>query len=229
MASKRKYTFESLESIVSFYEAIKLAERIVATEKPDLIVGPLRGAEPIIESMRVIAGLEGRELPRVVYIETGSIDHIFDGEVRKNPIPLNTKQKLGIVISRLAPYLVNHWGLSVLLVDEVEHGGSIVKNYDLVNEALNFYYPRANYDFKAVAICGPQDKCSKFEQLTRMGKIIPVYVRDLFTVDKTKFLSPLIRRSDDVRREGTYPMDLKPKLYAQIVDLHTIRQGITSQ
>lgn len=224
MVSKRKYTFESLESIVSFYEGIKIAERTVATEKPDLIVGPLRGAEPIIESMRVIASLEGREFPQVVYIETGCIDHVFDGMVRKNPVSLNVEQKLGIVMSRLAPYLDNHGGkLSVLIVDEVERGGSIVKNYDLVNKALHFSCSQANYDLKAVAICGPQDKCAKFEQLTRMGKIIPVYVRDLFTVDKTKFLSPLIRRSDDVRREGTYPMDLKPKLYTQIADLHNNR------
>ena len=52
--------------IESFYAAVCQAEHYIALRRPNLIVGPLRGAEPIIESIRIIAELEGRQLPDVL-------------------------------------------------------------------------------------------------------------------------------------------------------------------
>jgi len=207
------------DSIKSFYEAVREAEYIVASRKPDLIIAPLRGAEPIIESMRVIAELEGRKLPEVAYVETGTLDSRQDGKPLR---PLFPKKKVELVRARLSQYIEKSDGhLKVCLIDEVISGGSIVKNYDYVNGALRLFYPNVEFELSAIAICeGGIIKCGRFEQLRGMRRITPLFVDDLFTIDRTRFLTPLVRRGDEVRQEGEYPRNSKPMLYAELERLH---------
>ncbi|MFH0863295.1 MAG: hypothetical protein V1875_09765 [Candidatus Altiarchaeota archaeon] len=209
----------SKEQVMSFYEAIREAEYIVASRKPDFIVAPLRGAEPLIESMAVVADLEGRDMPEVVYIETGTIGSRIDGKPLR---PLFPEGKVALVSERLGSRFRGKDGrLSICLVDEVESGGSIVKNFDYVNGAMRLYYPKVDFDLYAVGICSrSREKCGRFVQLLGMGKITPLYVDDLFTVDRTRFLSPLVRKDDDVRRQGLYPGDSKNELYNNIERIH---------
>jgi len=107
------------------------------------------------------------------------------------------------------------------LVDEVHSGGSITKNFDYINGALRIYYPEVDFDLEAVGICGQQEKCRKFNQLRDMGRLTPFYTDNLFTVDKTRYLSPLVRVNGDVVQEGRYPKDLKGDLYKEIARIHT--------
>jgi len=215
----------SEDRLMSFYQAIKRAEYIVSSRKPDLLIAPLRGAEPIIESMRVIARLEGHELPEVVYVETGTITAREDGKPLR---PLFPHAKVDLVDKRLTPHLEGSVRpLRLCLIDEVEQGGSIVKNFDYVNGAMRLMHPGVDFELFAIAICSRgTEKCEGFNQLRMMGRIFPLFVDDLFTVDRVRFLSPLVRRGDDVQREGEYPRDSKRILYSEIERLHLeLRKG----
>ena len=91
----RKVTQEIMDS---FYRAVSNAEYRIAARQPDLIVGPLRGAEPILESMGLIARFNGRELPEILYVETGCLGG-------PNPKPLGEEEKLELVKRRLEPHV----------------------------------------------------------------------------------------------------------------------------
>ena len=213
----------SQESLVSFYKAIREAERIVISRQPDLLIGPLRGAEPIIKSIGIIASLECHKLPTVLYIGTGCIDSLFEGQQRLNPKPLSDEQKLDLVKESLSPYVIQrNEKFRLCLIDEVNGGGSIVKNYDYINGALRIFYPKTDFNLEAIAICNPQEKCGRFKQLMRMRKITPLYVADLFTVDRTRYLTPLVRKGHNVEQKGKYPKDLKSELYNELARLHTV-------
>lgn len=206
--------------IRSFYEATRRAEYLLASRNPNLIVAPLRGAEPLIESMRIIAKLNGRELPEVVYVETGTIDHICEDGERSEPKALSSEQKMELVGSRLQPHLEGQDCVHLCLVDEVENGGSIVKNLDYVNGTLRILNPDIQFDLWALGICGPKEKARKFDKLLGMGKLFPIHVIDLFTIDRTRYLSPLVRKNGNVTQTGEYPRDIKTDLYAEIGKLH---------
>jgi hypothetical protein len=211
----------SEQAVLSFYKAICKAEYLVNSRKPNLLVGPLRGAEPIIESLKIIAGLEGHEFPPVLYVETGSIDKVLEEGKILSPKPLRDEQKVQLVGQRLEPHVQDYGKLlNLCLIDEVESGGSIVKNYDYINGALRIFYPSTDYNLEAIAICGPKDKCGRFKQLWEMGRITPLFVDDLFTVDRTGYLSPLVRTGDNVQQKGAYPKDLKSGLYNEVIKLH---------
>ncbi len=211
----------SKSALYSLYKALALAEEHIANKAPDLIIGPLRGSEPLIESMKIIADMNKRAFPNVLYIETGCIDSIVNDNTRFDPRALEEAQKVALVKKRLYPYVSGRKReINMSIIDEVVRGGSILKNYDYVNGAMKLYYPEKKFKLNAVGIAGPEAKTYYFEQMRAIGLLKAFFVENLFTVDRTRFLTPLIRTGDDVVQQGAYKRSVKSDLYDAIREIH---------
>lgn len=139
--------------ILSFYGAINGAYEEIKKVKPDIIVAPLRGAEPLIKSIRLVAGLEKASwaIPKVAYVKTGQFtaDYVpgkkLVERVEQRLVPAPTHgEKKKIIDSALAPHAekLNKDNPHIMLLDEAMRGGSITESYEILREFLRERYPR---------------------------------------------------------------------------------------
>ena len=162
--------------------------------RPDIIIVPLRGGEPLIRGIQLIASLERRssELPMICFLKIGEINPEMSGY----PVPIHQQDKDRIVREKLATTFkkIGKTNLKILLLDEAQYGGSISKNFQIIERAMKkIGYP----DSKLGAIAIAEHKLQRrplFKRLVEEKKIFVIPVEKLVTTDRQQYLLNLIRR-----------------------------------
>ncbi len=235
---KHGYSQDELES---FYIAIKIVYRIILASRPDAIIAPLRGAEPLIKSVQLLASLEGKSkrIPPVHYPRTGEqtaervfrkerIRDSFAADMVKAMTDAQKEKELPKIFEKIIErHKKGH--PKILLLDEVFQGGSIVgtlKRLDSCN------YLRGNRaKIFAIGIANePTPKNAEYKNLLNRRRIREIRVKRLFTIDSPQFIYPLVERMFlGVRRRrpmiGVTRRGLTGKLdlYRDLSELHTGR------
>lgn len=199
----------SLKEILAFYRACYGIYLHITGNRPDVIVAPLRGADPIIKTVRLIASLErnSEAIPTVVYPRTGEQSALPEKKVYSHIPPkyiesMSVSEKkrelldmLGRVVERKKP----GQPVKVLLVDEAFSGGSISSHYSIIKELIRKH--RWKVSLSAIAVTTRHEKVEhksgEYVRLRSEKKIREFSVPWLFTTDSPSFLQPLIesRRS----------------------------------
>jgi hypothetical protein len=209
--------------IWEYYEALHQAYLHVLEAKPDIIVVPLRGAEPLWRGIQLIASLERRssELPRACFLRIGEIER---GE-SKHPYSFRVDQQQAETVKRLSKSIKavgKKEGLKVLLLDEASRGGSVTKNMGLVKHALKRV--AGGWEAKAVAVVESEKmRHPPFERMAGRGEITPVFLRKIPTMDKKMFLLRLVRESAEKTRVKKGFTMHRLGLLAKIEKMHSKR------
>ncbi|MFH0954688.1 MAG: hypothetical protein V1777_01135 [Candidatus Micrarchaeota archaeon] len=192
------YSFEELDH---FYEVCYEIYRQIVHQRPDLIIAPLRGSDPIIKTVLLIASLERKSklIPKIVYPRTGEQTDIpFQRGYASVPAKLreamteDQKQKelLALVGPKIEACKPGH-ALKLFLVDEAFSGGSISQHYRLLENLIREKGWRVR--MRAISVASrPVPKSSGYRRLVNAKKIREFSVPWLFTTDSPLFLHPLI-------------------------------------
>ena len=186
----------------SFYAGIVRAYQLILETRPDVIVIPLRGAEPLWKFIRSLANSDrcSSELPLACHLRLGEY-HALDGEgVYQIAGGAGFEDKEKFVREGLSRVLgrLNNPQPTVCILDEAFNGGSIVKNYALVHDYLGREWPTAEDRLFCIAISDSRgDKTQKFKRMVESGGIVEVPVKALFTMDSPYYLYTLVKGDDD--------------------------------
>lgn len=199
----RKYPY-SVEELESYYHSLYSAYRTILASKPDLVVVPLRGAEPLAKAVRLFATLERKssQLPSFVYprlgeqtIEEGTVVDRFSMAKAKTISDRDRKRECSRVVDKAIKERKKRNGRRtdpiILVLDEVVQGGSITKTIGLLREAAATKGKSIITTAIAVSDSG-REKSAEYRHLVSLGIIKEYPVKRLFTVDSPTFLRPLI-------------------------------------
>jgi len=181
--------------ITSFYDAINQTYLAILETKPHYILVPFRGAEPILRGVQLLASLDhnSSKMPRVIPLMIGEIDRAKSD----HPYSFSEEEKRADIMKRLKRLTLPEGSLflsppKLLLIDEVQKGGSMSKNFGYIESALKKLRITAELSGIAVAETG-KSRHQRFSALERERRIRPIFVEKLFTVDKQHFLPDLQR------------------------------------
>jgi len=193
--------------ITSFYDAINQTYLAILEARPQYILVPFRGAEPILRGVQLLASLDrnSSKMPRVIPLMIGEIDR----EISDHPYSFSEEEKRADIMKRLGRLKlpIGHPSFSIparlLIIDEVQKGGSMSKNFGYVESALKKLRVVAELSGIAIAETGKK-RHERFSALERERRIRPIFVEKLFTVDKQHFL-PDLQRVDSNRTKTRIP------------------------
>ncbi|MFA5930778.1 MAG: hypothetical protein WC821_00535 [archaeon] len=233
-ARQRKQNAYTFEELYGFYTGIYHAYQSIVYQGSNAIISPLRGAEPLVKSINLLATYEGNNsrIPRLYYPRVGQVNY---GETKKVVAKVNpdfastrtqiaTEQKremrrtLESIIKTNNPIHDSRKRIVITLLDEVFSGGALAKNFSIMEEALNEInaerikrrLPMQKVAFNVIAIADSGVKrCSEYQHLKSMRMVKEFVVPRLFTTDNPRFLFPLIKTKDpslwEKMRRGTRP------------------------
>lgn len=207
-----------------FFEALYTAYQKILKLRPDIIVVPLRGAEPLLRGIQLFASLERKSnmMPRACFLRIGEINK----KESTHPYSLDDEAQRGEVDKRIidAVKKIQKDNPSILLLDETVSGGSIAKNYAMVQRALSRYRSGAHLRSIAIAEVG-RERFRGFNQLVAGGKIEPIFVQRLFTIDKENLLLELIRESRSSTRIRSHNIMTRLDMLTRLTREHKERQN----
>jgi hypothetical protein len=209
------YTLSELDAFVN--ATYKSYLSIIAS-KPDALIAPLRGAEPLVKVMNLYASLEKKTnlMPRVYYPKIGQISIGQNGKVIDKTLPgfLQSQKEseqlkeLNRMVDRL---LVNAKNsnkkrLNVVFVDEVRHGGSVSQAVEMVEKILANRVTKIPINISVIAIAEKKAYRSvAYNNLKSRFKVKEFLVPRVFTMDSGNSLFPLL-----VNKSSVWPF--KPRL-----------------
>ncbi len=194
----------SLHELTYFYRACYELYRHIVVERPDVIIAPLRGAEPIVKTIRLIASLEKKSslIPLIVYPRTGEQHKVerknmyesLPPQFEESMTPRQKKRELDDMISRVFGTKNGKRHKSIFLIDEAFSGGSVSTHYRLIDQLIREHSWNASLRTFSVTTKHQKvsQKSSDYLRLLREGRITEVEVPWLFTTDSPFFLQPLI-------------------------------------
>ncbi len=255
-------THYSLDELFGFYNAMFHTYRDIYAQRSDAIVSPLRGSEPLVKSVKLVAGLEGHSsaLPKVYYPKVGQVNygkysggvipHIGgDYAVTHNQVETEQKKEMNRIVEgvfRDAHY-PKHPKKRILItvLDEVYSGGSISKNVQLLEEALQEVTTKRlkkggkvpTVYIRVIAIANKNSyRCKEYRSLLSRGIVKEFVVPKLFTTDSPHFLYPLVKERASgkfqwLRREKPVKLALTRKsidgrstLFEDLASIHQLRK-----
>ncbi len=216
----------SLDELFGFHEAILHAYRDINAHQSDAIISPLRGSEPLVKSVKLIASLERNSaaLPKVYYPKVGQVNYgkfapgvikSIGGDFAVTHDQIETEQKKEMLRIVDGVFKDAHYPkhpkkrIMITVLDEVYSGGSISKNVSLLEEALQEVTTRRlkrgdkvpTVYIKVIAIANKDSyRCKEYRALRARGIVREYVVPRLFTTDSPHFLYPLVKE----RNEGKF-------------------------
>ncbi len=204
----RGYNDAQLES---YFDAVHKVYEAVMRTNVDAILIPLRGAEPFMRAIRLFASLEKKssQLPRFYTIKIGARVESGKKSLFAKGIPRDSGKYLpsisyaeqAKIIKATLARITKKSGkgnLRLLLLDEVQMGGSITKQQDLITRAARELDLKLDLKTFAVAECGKQ-KSASFKERVSQGRIKVFAASRLIPCDSFKFLIQQIQTAHGER------------------------------
>ncbi|MDD5111841.1 MAG: hypothetical protein PHG85_04805 [Candidatus Altiarchaeota archaeon] len=144
----RSYGYQDLA--YSMYEGLREAYSRITSNKPDLLVAPLRGAEPLLRGIQAMADSDGRSnaLPPYVFLEIGEAGGRPADKDWTEANRRRIENKLGAALKGLGKE-----DADVMMLDETQHGVAFGRNYRQIKEFLNARFPKARLRAIAISDC----------------------------------------------------------------------------
>ena len=187
MPLQKEATFEGY--LADYFKALYQTYSEIINAKADILVVPLRGAEPLLRGIQLIASYNKKssEMPRLCFLKIGEIEKAESEP--KHSFTIDEQQIEAVRMLGKSLSAINKKGpFKILLLDEASKGGSISKNVKLLEHALRKIGGAG--EIKAISITEKgKPRCNNFTNMVRSGKINPIFVEKLLTTDKKKFLA----------------------------------------
>ncbi|MFH0970204.1 MAG: hypothetical protein V1776_01960 [Candidatus Diapherotrites archaeon] len=190
----------SLYELLGFYRACYAVYRQIIHRRPTVIIAPLRGAEPILKTIHLIASLERKSslMPPVMYPRTGEQSDLDNGLVfdtiparfRESMTHAQKKKELTDMLGQVMSSVKRQKPVRVMLIDEAFSGGSISEHFSLLDGIIRERNWNASL-FGASVTTKRTPKSKVYSRLLWEGRIKQYDVPWLFTTDSMKFLFPL--------------------------------------
>ncbi len=204
----------------SFYDAVHQTYLSILKERPDYILVPFRGADPILKGVQLLASIDrnSSKMPRVIPLLIGEISR----EKSTHPYSFREDEKIAEIGRRLQRLKGLKGTPKLIIVDEVQKGGSMSKNFGYVENALRRMGISAELSGIGIAETGTP-RHERFSVLEQQGKIKPIFVEKLFTVDKQVFL-PEIRRTDSNSTHiSSHNLNERMEIFEKLQQMHMER------
>ncbi len=170
---------------------------------PHYIIAPMRGAYPFVISYRVLAERSGDNMPEVILLPLGTTFEKSTKRLRGLRKPEKRqaiKDYLGKTLKGHAEKLTNP--VSILLIDEVMHGGTIITSYRLIQKYIQTH--KLPYILHVCAIeDGQTTPRGKYTQFAERYNFRRIRVLSLFTMDRELYL-PFLSKEED----GQFNLDI---------------------
>jgi len=175
----------------SFCEAMLGMYAIGRSLQPDLIIFPLRGAYPFFSCYQTIVALEKASMPQVLLSPIGTC---MDKSVRKER-GMTKPEKIDILKSSLDEFLADSADFkTILLIDEVMMGGTILEHFSIIKKYLNLNSLCCNLKVCAIED-GKRQQRGEYRNKARKFGFHQLRVDNLFVMDREQFLPLVIKGS----------------------------------
>ncbi len=222
----------SQKEILEYYNAIYRSYLSIISQKPAAILAPLRGSEPLMKSINLIASLERKssEIPRTYYPRIGQLNQNVNTTKVVDKAPPSfapspsqkaqyreTKRSIERIIKNHIKNSKNSRKkpIKITIIDEVQRGGSLTQFTNMVEKILSEKRNKYRINFNVISIAETGKKrCPEYIHLKQISNVKEFKVARLFTTDSPKFLFPLTKK-----REWLWP-------FREIVKLAITRKAI---
>jgi len=170
--------------VVSFCKGMNEMYEFGRSINPDLIIFPLRGAQPFSAAYAKISELNNVKNPEMLLLPIGTFLDIHMKKERGMTKP----EKIEITEQNLDTYFCdNPKARQVLLVDEVLNGGTILTNFNLINNYLMTCFPDAKLNVCAIEH-GQYEQRGKYKNQAKKHDFCKIRVDSLFVMDRPQYL-----------------------------------------
>jgi hypothetical protein len=196
----------SLSELEAFSKATYKAYLSILVTKPDAIIAPLRGAEPLVKVMQLFASEERKssDLPRVYYPRLGQvsigesgkvIDKTLPGFLQSQEEPEQIKELRRMLDSVLKRSRIDgKKRIHLVLVDEVRHGGSVTQAVEMLENLIAKKATQIPVSISIVAIAENRAyRSASYNALKSRIHVKEFLVPRVFTMDSANSLFPLLK------------------------------------
>lgn len=200
------YTRSELEA---FTKATYKAYLSILSTKPDAVIAPLRGAEPLIKVMNMYASEERKsnQMPRVFYPRLGQIsigehgkviDKTKPGFLQSQSEPEQVRELRRMLDSVLKRSRIEKKKrIHLVLVDEVRHGGSVSQAVEMIERLIATKATGIPVSISIVAIAEEKAyRSANYNALKSRVHVKEFYVPRVFTMDSANSLFPLLKEKN---------------------------------
>lgn len=197
------YTLSELEA---FTKATYKAYLSVLSTKPDALIAPLRGSEPLVKVMNLYASEERKsnQMPRVFYPRLGQISLGEHGKVIDKTLPgfiqsqsepeqiRELRRMLDSVLKRSR--IEKKKRIHLVLIDEVRHGGSVAQAVEMIEGLIANKATGIPVSVSVVAIAENKAyRSASYNALKSRIHVKEFFVPRVFTMDSANSLFPLLK------------------------------------
>lgn len=200
------YTLEELEA---FTKATYKAYLSIISSKPDGVIAPLRGAEPLMKVINMYAADERktREMPRVYYPRLGQISLGAHGKVIDKTLPgflqSQTETEQTKELRRMLDSILKKAKkdgkkrIHLTFVDEVRHGGSISQAVEMIEKLMAKSGTGIPVSISLIAIAENKAyRSASYNSLKSRIHVKEFNVPRVFTMDSANSLFPLLKEKN---------------------------------
>ncbi len=199
----------SLSELEAFTKATYKAYLSILGSKPDAIIAPLRGAEPLVKVMHLFGSEERKtsELPRVYYPRLGQVSIGEHGKVIDKTLPgflqsqeeseqiREVRRMLDSVLKRSK--IEGKRRIHLVLVDEVRHGGSVTQAVEMIENLIAKKATQIPVSISVVAIAEDRAyRSASYNALKSRIHVKEFLVPRVFTMDSATSLFPLLKEKN---------------------------------
>ncbi len=200
----------SAKELAEFYTATYKAYTSVIADKPNALIAPLRGAEPLTKAIRLYANSEKKSnlLPMFYYPRVGEFNYGVSGKILKknhyySPKALEAseqKKEISRMLDRLIKRTVGRRKdkkIKITVIDEVKQGGSVSQFVNFLNEEFAKRGMLKNVEINIIAIAQKNPNRSKgYLDLKKKYRVKELSVKRLFTMDSKRYLISLLKETN---------------------------------
>ncbi|MDD2531817.1 MAG: hypothetical protein PHY04_03945 [Candidatus ainarchaeum sp.] len=197
------YTLSELEA---FTRATYKAYLSVLSTKPDALIAPLRGSEPLVKVMNLYASEERKsnQMPRVFYPRLGQIslgehgkviDKTLPGFIQSQSEPEQVRELRRMLDSVLKRSRVDQKKrIHLVLIDEVRHGGSVAQAVEMIEGLIANKATKIPVSLSVIAIAENKAyRSASYNALKSRIHVKEFLVPRVFTMDSANSLFPLLK------------------------------------
>jgi len=174
---------------------------------PDLLVFPLRGAYPFYACYKWMSDADGDPMPKSDLMPIGTFLDIENKKRRG----LTKPEKQEVIYTSLDEFFNDASGpKSVLLVDEVFNGGTILTHHNMMKKYINEFRPDSKLNVCAIEDSSHEQRSKYRNRANRFG-YHTVRVASLFSMDREQFLPT-------VRKNGEFSMHIEEGKMDDIIE-----------
>jgi len=200
------------ESLEDFARGAGVISKLIEYENPDYIIAPARGAMPLIWSLEEIAKREGRELPNIVKLPTGTHTDIYDADRAGG---INKPQKWAVIKDYLQTICELESGnqkTKILLLDEARYGGTVTNAAEYIYKGLEELRETNGWRTELVTIVAHDKRNSEAARAKRFNRLMsnqygPAHkvTMDMPYIDRNHILPLILSQNPSVRdKEAKY-------------------------